>query len=342
MTKQWIGPLEVVEWIAPVLVKVRNQRIPDRVWVVHTWHIRPYHGMVDGQAPKKADLEDEDDPEAEGITSASGSGPVELNIPINAPVEVPVMADKERIPLEKDPVEVAESAKVKDQVEPVVNHEARVRGKIRGRSPEVEPNKSRIKRRHEDRRGQRRRRPRAADLSSEPSKKPSKFGKLVYSSASSESNQESNRGSSESELSSEEVLALKVLLKPGSNYPNQGSEGAAGYDVMASQAVAVPSCQIRAVDLNLACQLPRQYFMQLCSRSGLAKRGIIVIAGIINSDYTGSIKTLIYNTTEEEYKVQKGDRIGQAFILKYPFGEFEEKELEPTGRGTGGFGSTRN
>ena len=138
--------------------------------------------------------------------------------------------------------------------------------------------------------------------------------------------------SSESELSSEEVLALKGLLKLGSNYPNQGNEGAAGYDVMAYQAVAVPARQIRAVDLNLACQLPRQYLMQLCSRSGLAKRGIIVIGGIIDSDYTGSIKTLIYNTTEEEYKIQKGDRIGQAFILKYPYGEFEEKELEPTGR----------
>ena len=246
------------------------------------------------------------------------------------------MADKERILWKKNPVEeplvVAESAKVKDQVEPVVNPEAQVRGEVRGRSPEVESKKRRIKRNHEDRRGQRRRRPRAADLSSEPSKKLSKFGKLVYSSASSESNQESKRGSSESELSSEEVLALKVLLKLGSNYPNQGNEGAAGYDVMAYQAVAVPARQIRAVDLNLACQLPRQYLMQLCSRSGLAKRGIIVIGGIIDSDYTGSIKTLIYNTTEEEYKIQKGDRIGQAFILKYPYGEFEEKELEPTGR----------
>ena len=91
-----------------------------------------------------------------------------------------------------------------------MNPEAQVRGKIRGRSPEVEPNKSRIKRWHEDRRCQRRRRLWAADSSSEPLKKPSKFGKLVYSSASSESNQESNTGSSESELTSEEVLALKV------------------------------------------------------------------------------------------------------------------------------------
>jgi deoxyuridine 5'-triphosphate nucleotidohydrolase len=346
MTNQWIGPLEVVEWIAPVLVKVRNKRIPDKVWVVHTGRIRPYHGRVDGQAPKRADLEDEDDPEAEEITSAPGSGPVEINIPINVPVEVPVMADKERIPLEKDPLEepleVDEPAEVKDQVEPELNPEAQVRGKIRERSPEIEPNKSRIKRRHEDRRGQRRRRPWAADSSSEPSKKPSKFGKLVYSSASSESNPESNTGSSESELSSEEVSALKVLLKPGSDYPTQGSEGAAGYDVMAAQTVVVPARQIRAVDLNLACQLPKQYFMQLCSRSGLAKRGIIVIAGIIDSDYTGSIKALIYNTTEEEYKVQKGDRIAQALILKHHYGEFEEKELEPTGRGTGGFGSTGN
>jgi len=28
-TNQWVGPMEVVEWVAPVLVKIRNQRIPD-------------------------------------------------------------------------------------------------------------------------------------------------------------------------------------------------------------------------------------------------------------------------------------------------------------------------
>ena len=157
MTNQWIGPLEVVEWIATVLVKVRNQIIPDKVWVVHTRRIQPYHGRVDGQAPKRSDLEDKDDPEAEEITSAPGSGPEELNMPINVPVEVKVMADKERIPLEKDPLEepleAVEPAKVKDQEEPVVNPEARGRGKIRGRSPEVEPNKNRIKRRTEEAKG---------------------------------------------------------------------------------------------------------------------------------------------------------------------------------------------
>ena len=68
--------------------------------------------------------------------------------------------------------------------------------------------------------------------------------------------------------------------------------GAAGYDVTAAQTLVVPACQIRAVDLNLACQLPKQYFMQLCSRSGLAKKGVLVVAGIIDSDYTGQIQAL--------------------------------------------------
>jgi len=109
----------------------------------------------------------------------------------------------------------------------------------------------------------------------EPSKKPSKFGKLVYSSTSSgneqECNSEEGQESSEGEVSGDEILALKVLLKPGSSYPTKGSMGAAGYDVTAAQTLVVPARQIRAVDLNLACQLPKQYFMQLCSRSGLAK-----------------------------------------------------------------------
>ena len=93
------------------------------------------------------------------------------------------------------------------------------------------------------------------------------------------------------------------------------------------------------MDLNLACQLPKQYFMQLCSRSGLAKRGILVVAGIIDRDYTGPIQALIYNTTGTEYKIHKGDRVAQAVLLKYHHGEFKERELEAIGRGASGFGS---
>ena len=105
-----------------------------------------------------------------------------------------------------------------------------------------------MKKRHEDRRGQRRQRPWNRDSSSEPSKKPSKFGKLVYSSTSSgieqESNSEKGQESSEGEASGDEILALKVLLKPGSSYPTKGSMGAAGSDVTAAQTLVVLARQI--------------------------------------------------------------------------------------------------
>ena len=53
-------------------------------------------------------------------------------------------------------------------------------------------------------------------------------------------------------------------------------------------------------------------------KPGLATlRGLFTVGGIIDNDYTGSVKVLILNSSKSGYNVNEGDQIAQMiFILK--------------------------
>ena len=69
--------------------------------------------------------------------------------------------------------------------------------------------------------------------------------------------------------------------------------------------------------------------------------GLTTGAGVIDADYTGEIKVLQMNTSDDEYGVQKDDRIAQIIIERINESEWEEKlQLPPTERADKGFGSS--
>ena len=53
--------------------------------------------------------------------------------------------------------------------------------------------------------------------------------------------------------------------------------------------------------------------------------GLTTGAGVIDADYTGEIKVLLMNTSDEEYGVRKDDRIAQIIIERINESEWEEK-----------------
>ena len=55
----------------------------------------------------------------------------------------------------------------------------------------------------------------------------------------------------------------------------------------------------------------------LLCRSGLAVKNFIDVgAGVIDHDYTGEVKVLLFNFSSTEFKVEKGTRIAQLVIEK--------------------------
>ena len=124
--------------------------------------------------------------------------------------------------------------------------------------------------------------------------------------------------------------------------PTLGSSLAAGYDLYSNEAVTIGAGSHGLVGLGISVRLPDGTYGRVAPRSGLAvKRGIAVGAGVIDPDYTGEVKVVLFNHGKHDFEINEGDRIAQLILERcetLPIRELES--LEETDRGSGGFGST--
>jgi dUTP pyrophosphatase len=130
--------------------------------------------------------------------------------------------------------------------------------------------------------------------------------------------------------------------------PAYATPGAAGLDLMAAVAGDAPlilAAGGRAlVPTGVALALPAGFEAQVRPRSGLALRhGVTVLntPGTIDSDYRGEIGVILINLSDQQFIVERGQRIAQLVIASVTRVAWAEtSQLPASGRGTGGFGST--
>ena len=136
-------------------------------------------------------------------------------------------------------------------------------------------------------------------------------------------------------------LNVKKLV-PEAKLPTKGSLHAAGYDLYASKGTKVDAKQKILVSTGISMEIPEGCYGRIAPRSGLAVKNFIDVgAGVIDSDYRGEVKVLLFNFSSDDFEVKEGDRIAQ-LIIEYvaPTNITEITELNETSRGEGGFGST--
>lgn len=130
----------------------------------------------------------------------------------------------------------------------------------------------------------------------------------------------------------------------GLTLPAYATDGAAGMDVLAAEDVTLPAGGRHAVATGLAFAIPPGFEIQVRPRSGLAlKHGISVpnTPGTIDSDYRGELKVILINHGAADFEVRRGDRIAQLVLAPVTRANWlPVEELDQTGRGEGGFGST--
>jgi dUTP pyrophosphatase len=146
------------------------------------------------------------------------------------------------------------------------------------------------------------------------------------------------------------LLLLAVAVKrvgnrgPPLELPRYMSDGAAGLDLRADEAVALAPGERRLVPTGLAVAIPPGYEGQVRPRSGLALReGVTMLnsPGTIDADYRGTVRLVVINHGAAPVTIRRGERLAQLVIARVerarllPVGE-----LPGTGRGEGGFGST--
>lgn len=131
--------------------------------------------------------------------------------------------------------------------------------------------------------------------------------------------------------------------------PTRGSEKAAAYDVYAclpdeNALVTIMPHQTMLIGTGLRMAPPEGFYVGVYARSGLSsKEGLrpANCVGVIDEDYRGEYLVAVHNDSEVTRSVRHGDRIAQILLQKRYDMDFEEvDELDATGRGDGGFGST--
>lgn len=99
------------------------------------------------------------------------------------------------------------------------------------------------------------------------------------------------------------------------------------------------------VDTGIAFEIPEGYEIQVRPRSGLSLRTGLRVAnspGTVDRGYQGDCSVLLYSCDNQQYRINKGDRIGQAVFVPVMIPELEVvfDFNETTDRGEKGFGSS--
>ncbi len=121
---------------------------------------------------------------------------------------------------------------------------------------------------------------------------------------------------------------------------------AAGVDLHAKvdEPITLKKGEIKLVPTGIAIALPAGYEAQIRPRSGLAYRNGISLVntpGTIDADYRGEIKVIMINFGDEDFVINRGERIAQMVINKVEQVKWQlMTELDETKRNDGGFGST--
>ncbi len=128
--------------------------------------------------------------------------------------------------------------------------------------------------------------------------------------------------------------------------PSYHTPHAAGLDLRADikESILLKKSERSLVPTGFAVEIPVGFEGQVRARSGLAiKNGIAVVnaPGTIDADYRGEVCVILINLSDQDFTIQRGDRIAQLVISPVVQPTIiEVSDLSDTSRGGGGFGST--
>ena len=92
----------------------------------------------------------------------------------------------------------------------------------------------------------------------------------------------------------------------------------------------------------MAVSLPLDTYAQIAPRSGLVVKNFINVGvGVVDSDYWGEIKVVLFSHYAEDFAVQACDRVAQLILERSKTPQVKTVvALDDTDRGARGFGST--
>ena len=144
-------------------------------------------------------------------------------------------------------------------------------------------------------------------------------------------------------LGNEKILINVSFDKNETRIPALSYNNSAGYDLPSAETITVPKWSRRLVNTKLRFDIPKGFYGEIKARSGMAiKKGVIAFNGTVDSGYTGFVYVIVFNFSNDDFLIQKGDRIGQIIFQKCHSVSFNicEKIISISERGESGFGSS--
>lgn len=129
--------------------------------------------------------------------------------------------------------------------------------------------------------------------------------------------------------------------------PSYAYELDSGFDLYSVEEIWIQPFDRKLIPTGLHVDIPDGYEIQVRSKSGLAlKQGLMVLnsPGTVDQGYLGEIQVILFNTTNQRVKIEKGQKIAQAVLSPVVSGKWvnfiQKDNLENKDRNENGFGST--
>lgn len=134
---------------------------------------------------------------------------------------------------------------------------------------------------------------------------------------------------------------MKIKLLGSTKLPQRKLKEDAGYDLYMKEDVVLKSHQVSIIDTGICLEIPSGYCGRLVLRSSINAQDFFMKSSLIDSNFRGEIKAIVYNNYNKDITWEKDKR----YFSLYIFPVFQEElqvvdKLSESERNDKGFGST--
>ncbi len=145
----------------------------------------------------------------------------------------------------------------------------------------------------------------------------------------------------------ESALVIKsYLFTQNAKTPKKKYDADAGFDLYSPTSYVLAPGENITIDFECSFNLPEGYYGLLLGRSSLNTQYLLTYTGVIDANYTGTIKGAFSNLGNETIKIETGERIAQIVVVTNEYLPLVLSTREKTDprrdnvRGDNGFGSS--
>ena len=131
-------------------------------------------------------------------------------------------------------------------------------------------------------------------------------------------------------------------LSPNAILPTRATPNSAGLDLASAYDYVIAAKSKKIIKTDLAIKIPKGCYGRIAPRSSLTLNYFIDVgAGVVDEDFSSNICIILFNFSNEDFYISKGDRVAQLIFEQIVIAPVVEVgDVSSTIRGDRGFGSS--